>query len=122
MNQKYVNKCRLSGELTQILLISRVVHAFTCAGILPCQYHKYSQFAEMGVNGMWYIRSGDLFIHVVFVRIVFISLYTHSVYNHRGYHDVVSALAEEAMQRAVEEVKALPAYASECEVDLSFGH
>ena len=118
-----LTKCRLSGELTQILLISRVVHAFTCVGILPCQYHKYSQFAEMGVNGMWYIRSGDLFIHIVFVHnIVFISLYTHSVYNHRGYHDVVSALPEEAMQRAVEEVKALPAYVSEGEVDLSFGH
>ena len=76
-----LTKCRLSGELTQILLISRVVHAFTCAGILPCQYHKYSQFAEMGVNGMWYIRSGDLFIenfiHIVFVYVVFISLYTH---------------------------------------------
>ena len=70
---------------------------------------------------MWYIRSGDLF---VFVRIGFVSLYTHSVYNlnHCGYHDVVSALAEEAMQRAVEEVKALPTYASEGEVDLSFGH
>ena len=35
---------------------------------------------------------------------------------------MVSVLAEEAIQRAVEEVKALPTYASEGEVDVSFGH
>ena len=42
--------------------------------------------------------------------------YACSVYEHRGYRDVVSALAEESIQEAVDEVKALPSYPSEGEV------
>ena len=37
----------------------RLVHAFTSAGMLPQQYIKLSKFAEMGVNGKWYIDKGN---------------------------------------------------------------
>ena len=39
-----------------------------------------------------------------------------SVYKHLGYAQVVSGLAEETMQAAVEEVKKLPHYATAGEV------
>ena len=36
-----------------------LVHAFTCAGMLPQQYIKLSMFVEIGVNGKWYIDKGN---------------------------------------------------------------
>ena len=36
----------------------RLIHGFTCAGILPSQYLHFSQFAGIGVLGSWYIQAG----------------------------------------------------------------
>ena len=36
----------------------RIVHAFTCAGILPSQYVHFSAHAKLGTLGAWYITSG----------------------------------------------------------------
>ena len=40
------------------------------------------------------------------------------MYETHGYREVVSRVAEESMQKAVEEVKLLPAYAIEGEVSM----
>ena len=40
-------------------LVDRLVHAFTCAGILPSQYVHFSQFSGLGVVGKWFINQGD---------------------------------------------------------------
>lgn len=45
-------------------------------------------------------------------------VYIFSVYNRHGYIDKVSRLAEQSMQKAVEEVQALPDYATKGEVIL----
>ena len=36
----------------------RLVHAFTCADVLPRQYIKLSRFADIGVVGKWFISRG----------------------------------------------------------------
>ena len=33
--------------------VFRLIHAFTCAGILPSQYMHFSKFATLGVVGKW---------------------------------------------------------------------
>jgi hypothetical protein len=59
-------KCRRCGKATQTWASSRffgghylvnqkLVHAFTCAGILPRQYIHFSNFAHLGTVGKWYI-------------------------------------------------------------------
>ena len=40
----------------------RLVHSFTCAGMLPVQYSKFSQFAELGVLGTSYISRSMLLL------------------------------------------------------------
>ena len=42
------------------LMCTRVVHSFTCAGILPTQYLKFSMFAGMGRVGHKYMEKGNL--------------------------------------------------------------
>ena len=37
---------------------NRLVHAFTCAGMLPRQYINFSAFAGIGTVGKWYIGKG----------------------------------------------------------------
>ena len=41
-----------------VYLMCRMVHSFTCAGILPSQYINMSQFSGMGTVGNAYIRAG----------------------------------------------------------------
>ena len=48
----------ISYMLLQLLLLCRLVHAFTAAGILPSQYMKFSDFATLGNVGKWYIQQG----------------------------------------------------------------
>lgn len=46
------------------VVMYRLVHAFTSAGVLPSQYKRMSMFAKMGVVGKGYIDRGlSNFIH-----------------------------------------------------------
>eukprot|EP00731_Ephydatia_muelleri_P033957 Em0043g1a len=69
----------------------RLVHAFTCAGMLPRQYMNFSLFAGMGVVKQKYISS---------------------VYLNKLYQQVVADVAEESMKAAVERVKESPHHAT----------
>ncbi|KAL5510349.1 hypothetical protein EMCRGX_G005879 [Ephydatia muelleri] len=69
----------------------KLVHAFTCAGILPRQYINFCSFAGMGEVKQRYI---------------------HSVYVDRLYQQVIADAAEESMKAAVDCVKARPHYAT----------
>ena len=45
----------------------RMVHSFTCAGVIPTQYMKMSKFLGMGSVGPGYINKGQkyfLLIHL----------------------------------------------------------
>ena len=79
----------------------RLVHAFTCAGILPLQYIKFCTFADIGNIGKWYIYKGiSIIIHIV----TFYYMYMHIiVYKTNGYLEVVQTAAELSMQHAVDE-------------------
>ncbi|XP_064383612.1 uncharacterized protein LOC135332186 isoform X1 [Halichondria panicea] len=76
------------------LVNQKMVHSFTCAGIIPSQYIHLSMFAGLGTVGHAYIRR---------------------VYNNNSYLEIVAAAAEHSMQSAVEEVKALPHYSTKGE-------
>eukprot|EP00731_Ephydatia_muelleri_P010645 Em0005g1231a len=69
----------------------KLVHAFTCAGMLPRQYMNFSLFAGMGVVKQKYISS---------------------VYLNQLYQQVVADVAEESMKAAVERVKESPHHAT----------
>ena len=59
MNQKYVVVLRNTWCI-HYSFVYRMVHAFTCAGILPSQYTHLSMFSGMGIVGHGYIRQGLL--------------------------------------------------------------
>eukprot|EP00731_Ephydatia_muelleri_P016665 Em0009g1089a len=77
----------LSGHY---LANQKLVHAFTCAGMLPRQYMNFALFAGMGVVKHKYISS---------------------VYLNQLYQQVVTDVAEESMKAAVERVKESPHHA-----------
>ena len=97
-----------------ILLICRMVHGFTCAGVLPSQYTNLTKFAGLGTVGQSYIRRG--IGHVLKSGSQDLPLALTIVYQGRGYMDLVSRAAEQSMQSAVEEVQARPDYAEKGEV------
>ncbi|KAL5473825.1 hypothetical protein EMCRGX_G028382, partial [Ephydatia muelleri] len=78
----------LSGHY---LANQKLVHAFTCAGMLPHQYMNFALFAGMGVVKQKYISS---------------------VYLNQLYQQVVAGVAEESMKAAVERVKESPHHAT----------
>ncbi len=92
-----------------------MVHAFTCAGVLPSQYINFSSNAGLGKVGAWYISSGASIW-------CFIALKWHycmiTVYNKGGYLDTVDACAKLSMLKAIEEVKATPHYSTSGEVNI----
>ena len=93
----------------------RLVHGFTCAGVLPTQYIHFTRFAGIGSIGHAYIRQGMAHAsNMLFLAnksgLIF------SVYNRHGYIGIVGDLAERSMQGAVEQVKALPDYPKDGEV------
>ena len=51
--------CLSVAYLFYILTIPRMVHAFTCAGVLPTQYIKMSTFAGIGHVGHGYMKKGN---------------------------------------------------------------
>eukprot|EP00731_Ephydatia_muelleri_P007478 Em0003g1726a len=65
----------------------KLVHAFTCAGMLPRQYMNFYLFAGMGV-----VKQKNI----------------SSVYQNKLYQQVVADVAEESMKAAVERVKESP--------------
>ena len=103
--------------MTHGSLLCRMVHAFTCAGILPTQYINFCKFAGIGGVKKSYIHSGLLDMHIL----VAVSTYNHCslvVYKKQQYIDVVKACATLSMEAAVEEVKKLSSYAKDGEVCL----
>ena len=44
--------------VSNLFLKYRMVHSFTCAGVLPAQYIKLSQFVGMGQVGHGYMKKG----------------------------------------------------------------
>ena len=58
---KLVPAARLWGKCGIIVInfiLFRLVHAFTCAGILPRQYLNFTEFANLGTVGKKYIKQG----------------------------------------------------------------
>lgn len=112
MNQKYVFSFLCT--VASYHCCHRMVHSFTCAGVLQTQYEKLSSFAGLGTLRNCYVRQG---IHIRFclhLQCMYKSFCT--VYHQRSYMDLVSEAAEASMKAAVEEVHSLPHYASEGEV------
>ena len=60
VNQKYVSLILLI--VSTLYYLYRLLHSFTCAGMLPVQYSKFSQFAELGVLGTSYISRSMLLL------------------------------------------------------------
>ena len=90
------------------------IHGFTCAGILPSQYNHFSQFAGIGMVGSWYIQAGKkIYLNFWYILLKKFPL----VYRRGGYIEMVGKCAKESMVKAAEEVKGLPHYASEGEVE-----
>lgn len=73
------------------LINQKIVHAFTCAGILPSQYIHFTTHANLGTLGPYYINL---------------------VYKKGGYLENVNTCAKLSMMKAAAEVKALPNYAA----------
>lgn len=116
MNQKYVFSFLCT--VASYHCCHRMVHSFTCAGVLQTQYEKLSSFAGLGTLRNCYVRQG---IHIRFclhLQCMYKSFCT--VYHQRSYMDLVSEAAEASMKAAVEEVHSLPHYASEGEVIKKF--
>ena len=91
----------------------RMIHAFTCAGALPTQYIKLSRFAGIGSVKHGYISRGDFATIDIYTVLLIPKI---SVYNQYGYIEIVRESAERSMRAAVDEVKALPQYATSGEV------
>ena len=68
----------------------------------PQQYFKLNKFSEIGVNGKWYIDKSNGTFTVYMYRCTCMRLFER--------------VAEESMQKAVEEMKAQPDYSSTGEV------
>lgn len=96
----------------QSISLHRMIHGFTCAGMLPTQYIKISRFAGIGTVKHGYISKG--FSTNVVLRSI--STLSFLVYNQCGYIEVVKGLAEKCMQAAVDEVRTLADYTTKGEV------
>lgn len=82
--------------------------------MLPTQYINFAKFSGIGRVGHGYIRQGNCHAYMLVCynknSIIF------SVYNRHGYIGIVDRLAEQSMQKAVEEVQTLPDYTTKGEV------
>ena len=91
----------------------RLVHGFTCAGVLPTQYINFAKFSGTGSVGYGYIRQGNCH---AYMQVCYKTSVIFSVYSRHGYIGIVGRLAEQSMQKAVEEVQTLPDYTAKGEV------
>ncbi|KAL5509808.1 hypothetical protein EMCRGX_G005238 [Ephydatia muelleri] len=89
--------CFPSWQVTTFIQV-RLIHAFTCAGMLPQQFVSFCNFAGIGQIKKHYM---------------------HTMYNRLKYRDVVKGIVETSMQDAIENVKALPDYVDKGEGDHS---
>ena len=48
----------LCHDVISTMTCNRLIHGFTCAGMLPSQYYHFSQFSGIGVVGSWYVKAG----------------------------------------------------------------
>lgn len=93
----------------------RIVHAFTCAGVLPSQYIHFSDHARLGKVGPGYIKSGILTVYVHVANSLCHNVY-HVVYYKGEYLETVNRCGKLSMMKAVSDVKALPSYSTDGEV------
>ena len=94
----------------------RLVHSFTCAGILQTQYIKLCRFARLGTINNAYIRQGIYMYVPESLVYICMSINDFTVYNKQGYADLVAQAAELSMKAAIEEVQLLPHYEQDGEV------
>ena len=102
-------------------IVYRLVHSFTCAGVLQTQYIKLSSFAGLGTVKNSYIRQGTcIYTSLTCVSLVSVDVFIFcTVYKKGGYIDIVACAAEQSMKTAIEEVQSLPHYQEKGEVSLS---
>ena len=93
-----------------------MVHAFTCAGMLPVQYKNMSTFAKIGSVGERYISHGISPLSHSITSNYYCHYYCNLVYRTAGYMECVNAAVEKSMVAAVEEIKGLSHYADKGEV------
>uniref|UniRef100_A0A1X7UVZ9 Uncharacterized protein n=1 Tax=Amphimedon queenslandica TaxID=400682 RepID=A0A1X7UVZ9_AMPQE len=65
----------------------KLIHAFTCAGILPSQYYHFCRLASLGTVG---------------------KRYTDSVYKSKGDIAAIESCAEASMMEAIDEIQSQP--------------
>ena len=112
VNQKYAF-ITMYNYIHHFSYLFRLIHSFTCAGLLQTQYIKFCQSAGLGTVQNGFIRHGTF---IIFTHNCVMHKCMLSVYNKKGYADIVAQLSEQSMQAAVEEVKCLPHYESDGEV------
>uniref|UniRef100_A0A1X7USZ7 Mutator-like transposase domain-containing protein n=1 Tax=Amphimedon queenslandica TaxID=400682 RepID=A0A1X7USZ7_AMPQE len=79
---------------SRYLINQKLIHAFTCAGMLPSQYYHFCRLASLGTVG---------------------KRYTDSVYNSKGYVAAIESCAEASMTKAIDEIKATSEYETDGE-------
>ena len=94
----------------------RMVHAFTCAGMLPVQYKNMTSFAKIGSVGERYIYRGINPLYHSITSHYYCYYYCNLVYRTAGYLECINAAVEKSMVVAVEENKGLSHYADKGEV------
>ena len=70
----------------------RIIHAFTCAGILQSQFRKFTEFSGLGTVGNQSIRRG--FVLYLFINCITICAHVYVVYASGGYMEIVRRAAE----------------------------
>ena len=93
--------------------VYRMVHAFTCAGMLLSRYTHLSMFSGIGLLVMLTSAKVCLFM---FCKCMYMYLLSTSVYQKLGYTVLVGRAAEPSMRASVEEVQALPDYSTKGEL------
>ena len=91
----------------------RLVHGFTCPGVLPTQHINFAKFSGIGSVGRGYIGEGNCH---AYMQVCYRNSLIFSVYSRHGYIGIVGRLAEQSMQKAVKEVQTLPDYTTKGEV------
>uniref|UniRef100_A0A1X7V413 Integrase catalytic domain-containing protein n=1 Tax=Amphimedon queenslandica TaxID=400682 RepID=A0A1X7V413_AMPQE len=87
--------CASSNLLgSRYLINQKLIHAFTCAGMLPSQYYHFCRFASLGIVG---------------------NRYTASVCKSKGYVGAIESCAEASMMKAIDEIKSTSKYKTDGE-------
>ena len=76
----------------------RLIHAFTCAGMLPSQYYHFCRLASLGTVGKRYTDSGNTSFEL---HCSTVSVFT-IVHKSKGYVAAIESCAEASMMKAIE--------------------